>query len=150
MFMIYLSYSVCILCLYILCLTFSRYNCLFHHVLLFKIGFHFLLNYKIFLQLLGGEVYHYHSKYMLKDPNMAAPHYWHQDYGYVLFWEWKEYALFYSSLVLILSAISNRSFKCWVVAGIRFACYTSGLVHTLKRKLNLKGWLNSCIDIFDP
>ncbi|VDI73813.1 Hypothetical predicted protein [Mytilus galloprovincialis] len=33
-------------------------------------------------KLLGGEVYHYHSKYMLKDPNMAAPHYWHQDYGY--------------------------------------------------------------------
>lgn len=33
-------------------------------------------------KLLGGEVYHYHSKYMLKDANMPAPHYWHQDYGY--------------------------------------------------------------------
>ncbi|XP_063437303.1 L-proline trans-4-hydroxylase-like [Mytilus trossulus] len=33
-------------------------------------------------KLLGGEVYHYHSKYMLKDAKITAPHYWHQDYGY--------------------------------------------------------------------
>lgn len=32
--------------------------------------------------MLGGEVYHYHSKFMLKDAKIAAPHYWHQDYGY--------------------------------------------------------------------
>ena len=34
--------------------------------------------------MLGGEVYHYHSKFMLKDAKIAAPHYWHQDYGLVI------------------------------------------------------------------
>ncbi|VDI68322.1 Hypothetical predicted protein [Mytilus galloprovincialis] len=38
--------------------------------------------YKNAYVLLGGEVYHYHSKYMLKDAKITAPHYWHQDYGY--------------------------------------------------------------------
>jgi len=40
-----------------------------------------IMIYEFCLQLLGGEVYHYHAKYMLKDANMPAPHYWHQDYG---------------------------------------------------------------------
>jgi len=31
--------------------------------------------------MLGDEVYHYHSKLMFKDAKIAAPHYWHQDYG---------------------------------------------------------------------
>ncbi len=33
-------------------------------------------------QLLGGEVYHYHSKLMLKDPHVGGAWEWHQDYGY--------------------------------------------------------------------
>ncbi|CAD5122259.1 DgyrCDS10704 [Dimorphilus gyrociliatus] len=33
-------------------------------------------------RLLGGEVYHYHSKLMMKEPHTGGKHLWHQDYGY--------------------------------------------------------------------
>ena len=33
-------------------------------------------------KLLGGEVYHYHSKLMLKEPREGGAWEWHQDYGY--------------------------------------------------------------------
>jgi ectoine hydroxylase len=33
-------------------------------------------------QLLGGEVYHYHSKMSMKDPEAGGAWAWHQDYGY--------------------------------------------------------------------
>ncbi len=32
--------------------------------------------------LLGGEVYHYHSKMIMKDPKSGGAWEWHQDYGY--------------------------------------------------------------------
>jgi hypothetical protein len=33
--------------------------------------------------LLGGyELYHYHSKLMMKEPEIGGAHLWHQDYGY--------------------------------------------------------------------
>eukprot|EP00057_Strongylocentrotus_purpuratus_P004746 XP_003729355.1 PREDICTED: probable phytanoyl-CoA dioxygenase isoform X1 [Strongylocentrotus purpuratus] len=32
--------------------------------------------------LLGGEVYHYHGKLMLKEARTGGKHVWHQDYGY--------------------------------------------------------------------
>ncbi len=32
--------------------------------------------------LLGGEVYHYHHKMILKDPHVGGAWEWHQDYGY--------------------------------------------------------------------
>jgi hypothetical protein len=33
------------------------------------------------LQLLGGEVYHYHAKVIMKDAFTGGMHVWHQDYG---------------------------------------------------------------------
>ncbi len=33
-------------------------------------------------KLLGGEVYHYHHKMMLKEPYVGGAWEWHQDYGY--------------------------------------------------------------------
>ena len=33
-------------------------------------------------KLLGDEVYHYHSKIMLKEPQVGGAWEWHQDYGY--------------------------------------------------------------------
>src|SRR3954469_2218248 len=33
-------------------------------------------------KLLGGEVYHYHSKMIMKDPQGGGAWAWHQDYGY--------------------------------------------------------------------
>mmetsp|Transcript_12190 Transcript_12190/g.28431 ORF Transcript_12190/g.28431 Transcript_12190/m.28431 type:complete len:328 (-) Transcript_12190:86-1069(-) len=32
--------------------------------------------------LLGGDVYHYHTKLMMKDAHTGGAHVWHQDYGY--------------------------------------------------------------------
>src|SRR5262249_24873446 len=32
--------------------------------------------------LLGGEVYHYHHKLILKEPRVGGAWEWHQDYGY--------------------------------------------------------------------
>src|SRR5262245_31081742 len=32
--------------------------------------------------LLGGEVYHYHHKMILKEPHTGGAWEWHQDYGY--------------------------------------------------------------------
>ncbi len=33
-------------------------------------------------KLLGGEVYHYHSKMVMKEPRIGGAWTWHQDYGY--------------------------------------------------------------------
>src|ERR1700722_17216375 len=33
-------------------------------------------------KLLGGEVYHYHSKMIMKDARVGGDWAWHQDYGY--------------------------------------------------------------------
>lgn len=33
-------------------------------------------------QLLGGEIYHYHSKMVMKDARIGGAWAWHQDYGY--------------------------------------------------------------------
>ena len=33
-------------------------------------------------RLLGGEVYHYHSKMIMKEPRIGGAWTWHQDYGY--------------------------------------------------------------------
>ena len=33
-------------------------------------------------RLLGGEVYHYHSKMIMKEPRVGGAWTWHQDYGY--------------------------------------------------------------------
>src|ERR1700753_1622734 len=33
-------------------------------------------------KLLGGEVYHYHSKMIMKDARVGGAWAWHQDYGY--------------------------------------------------------------------
>ena len=32
--------------------------------------------------MLGGEVYHYHSKLLYKKPEVGGAWEWHQDYGY--------------------------------------------------------------------
>ena len=34
------------------------------------------------VQLLGGEVYHYHTKLMMKEAHTGGSFVWHQDYGY--------------------------------------------------------------------
>ena len=50
--------------------------------------------------LLEGEVYHYHSKMILKDPRIGGAFAWHQDYGY-----WYHGACLYPLMASVAIAI---------------------------------------------
>lgn len=56
-------------------------------------------------QLLEGEVYHYHSKLMLKEPMEGGAWEWHQDYGY-----WYKNGCLYPDMASCLIAL-NRADK---------------------------------------
>lgn len=51
-------------------------------------------------ELLGDEVYHYHSKMILKDAKIGGAWTWHQDYGY-----WYQNGLLYPNLVSVFIAV---------------------------------------------
>lgn len=55
-------------------------------------------------QLLGGEVYHYHSKMMLKEPYVGGAWEWHQDYGY-----WYNNGCLYPLLASCLIAVDRAT-----------------------------------------
>jgi hypothetical protein len=59
-------------------------------------------------QLLGGrELYHHHSKLMMKEARTGGAHLWHQDYGY-----WWDYT------VLHCSALHCTALHCQVPDGV--------------------------------
>lgn len=51
-------------------------------------------------QLIGGEVYHYHSKMILKDALTGGAWAWHQDYGY-----WYQNGLLFPDLCSVMIAV---------------------------------------------
>ncbi|MCB1205954.1 MAG: phytanoyl-CoA dioxygenase family protein [Verrucomicrobiae bacterium] len=51
-------------------------------------------------QLLGGEVYHYHSKMVLKDALVGGAWAWHQDYGY-----WYQNGVLFPELCSVMIAV---------------------------------------------
>jgi hypothetical protein len=51
-------------------------------------------------KLLGGEVYHYHSKMVMKDPQLGGSWTWHQDYGY-----WYQNGVLFPDLVSVFIAV---------------------------------------------
>tara|TARA_R110000850_G_scaffold9033_22_gene33377 strand:+ start:762 stop:1604 length:843 start_codon:yes stop_codon:yes gene_type:complete len=51
-------------------------------------------------QLIGGEVYHYHSKMVLKDALTGGAWAWHQDYGY-----WYQNGLLFPDLCSVMIAV---------------------------------------------
>jgi ectoine hydroxylase-related dioxygenase (phytanoyl-CoA dioxygenase family) len=55
-------------------------------------------------ELLGDEVYHYHSKMILKDPKVGGAWTWHQDYGY-----WYQNGLLYPDLVSVFIAVDKAT-----------------------------------------
>jgi ectoine hydroxylase len=55
-------------------------------------------------ELLGEEVYHYHSKMILKDPKVGGAWTWHQDYGY-----WYQNGLLYPDLVSVFIAVDKAT-----------------------------------------
>jgi ectoine hydroxylase len=60
-------------------------------------------------QLMGGEVYHWHTKMMLKEPFVGGAWEWHQDYGY-----WYHNGCLYPDLASCLIAVdrANRENGC--------------------------------------
>jgi len=55
-------------------------------------------------RLLGQEVYHYHSKMMLKEPYTGGAWAWHQDYGY-----WYHYGYPYPDMLSCLIAVDRAT-----------------------------------------
>lgn len=55
-------------------------------------------------QILGGEVYHYHHKVMLKEPFVGGAWEWHQDYGY-----WYSNACLFPYMASCLIAIDRAT-----------------------------------------
>ena len=55
-------------------------------------------------ELLGDEVYHYHSKMILKDPKIGGAWAWHQDYGY-----WYQNGLLFPDLVSVFIAVDKAT-----------------------------------------
>ncbi len=55
-------------------------------------------------ELLGDEVYHYHSKMILKDPKIGGAWAWHQDYGY-----WYQNGLIFPDLVSVFIAVDKAT-----------------------------------------
>jgi ectoine hydroxylase len=63
-------------------------------------------------KLLEGEVYHYHSKMILKDPRTGGAFVWHQDYGY-----WYDGACLYPLMASVAIAVdpATRANGCMQV-----------------------------------
>lgn len=53
-------------------------------------------------KLLDGEVYHYHTKLMMKEPLTGGSHLWHQDYGY-----WYKNGCLYPDMMTVFIAIDR-------------------------------------------
>jgi hypothetical protein len=60
-------------------------------------------------KLLGGEVYHYHSKMIMKEPRVGGAWEWHQDYGY-----WYQNGVLFPLLTSVSIAVdpASRSNGC--------------------------------------
>lgn len=55
-------------------------------------------------QLIGGEVYHYHSKMIMKDARTGGAWVWHQDYGY-----WYQNGLLFPDLCSVMIAVDKAT-----------------------------------------
>ncbi len=54
--------------------------------------------------LLGGEVYHYHSKMIMKEPKIGGAWAWHQDYGY-----WYQNGVLFPLLCSVFIAVDRAT-----------------------------------------
>ncbi len=55
-------------------------------------------------ELLGGEVYHYHSKLTAKEPRVGGAWEWHQDYGY-----WYENGCLFPLMASVMVALDRTT-----------------------------------------
>ena len=76
--------------------------------------------------LLGGEVYHYHSKMVLKDAKTGGAWAWHQDYGY-----WYQNGLLFPDLCSVMIAVDKATRENGCLQVIRGSHKMGRINHTL-------------------
>jgi ectoine hydroxylase-related dioxygenase (phytanoyl-CoA dioxygenase family) len=75
-------------------------------------------------QVLGGEVYHYHHKMMLKEPFVGGAWEWHQDYGY-----WYDNGCLFPYMASCLIAIDRATIENGCLQVIKGSHYLGRLNH---------------------
>ncbi|MDB5308469.1 MAG: hypothetical protein JWO38_2671 [Gemmataceae bacterium] len=77
-------------------------------------------------KVLGGEVYHYHSKMILKDAKVGGAWAWHQDYGY-----WYQNAVLEPLLTSVFVAVDPCTRENGCLQVIRDSHHCGRLTHVL-------------------
>jgi len=77
-------------------------------------------------QILGGEVYHYHSKMIMKDAKVGGAWTWHQDYGY-----WYENGVLFPDLTSVSLAVDKATKENGCLQVIRGSHKMGRIDHTL-------------------
>jgi ectoine hydroxylase-related dioxygenase (phytanoyl-CoA dioxygenase family) len=77
-------------------------------------------------KLLGGEVYHYHSKMVMKDAKVGGAWTWHQDYGY-----WYENGVLFPQLCSAFIAVDPATRENGCVQVIRGSHQLGRINHVL-------------------
>jgi len=77
-------------------------------------------------RVLGGEVYHYHSKMVLKDAKVGGAWAWHQDYGY-----WYQNGILTPNLVSVFLAVDPATRENGCLQVIRGSHHCGRIDHAL-------------------
>lgn len=77
-------------------------------------------------KLLGGEVYHYHSKMIMKDAKVGGAWAWHQDYGY-----WYQNGVLFPLLTSAYIAVDPATQENGCLQVIRGSHHLGRIEHTL-------------------
>ena len=77
-------------------------------------------------QILGGEVYHYHSKMILKDPEIGGAWEWHQDYGY-----WYNFGCLQPLMASAMIAVDQATKENGCLQVLRGSHHLGRIDHTL-------------------
>ena len=76
--------------------------------------------------LLGGEVYHYHSKMIMKEPKVGGAWAWHQDYGY-----WYQNGVLFPLLTSVSIAVDRATRENGCLQVLRGSHLAGRIEHTL-------------------
>jgi len=77
-------------------------------------------------KLLGGEVYHYHSKMVMKDPRTGGAWAWHQDYGY-----WYQNGVLFPHLTSAFIAVDSSTRENGCLQVVRGSHHLGRIDHVL-------------------
>ncbi len=77
-------------------------------------------------KLLGGEVYHYHSKMIMKDARVGGAWTWHQDYGY-----WYQNGILYPLMASVFIAVDRATRENGCLQLVRGSQHLGRIDHVL-------------------